>query len=317
MTIKSTDFNLPGQVKKYSGKVRDVYTLEGGIVAMVATDRLSAFDVVLGKQVPHKGQILNQLAAYFLKATEDVAPNWLVATPDPNVSVGRQAEPFAIEVIVRGVLVGSAWRSYQSGARALCGNMLPDGLSEYESFETPILTPTTKAAAGHDEDTTPEEIIASGVATADEWSQIAEYSQKLFARGQAMAAERGLVLADTKYEFGKLPNGTIIVIDEIHTPDSSRYFYKDGYDAYINRVSDDEPQQLSKEFVRKWLMSQGFSGQDGVEAPELSDEFVKQVSDAYTKLYELLVGERFLPDNAADPLKRIEQNLTNYIKENL
>lgn len=317
MTINSTNFTLPRQIKKYSGKVRDVYTLEGDIVAMVATDRLSAFDVILGKQVPNKGQILNQLAEYFLKSTEDVAPNWLLATPDPNVSVGKSARPFAIEVVVRGVLVGSAWRSYQSGARILCGNTLADGLSEYDAFEQPIITPTTKVATGHDEDTSPEEIVAEGVATVDEWQQIAEYSRKLFARGQEMAAARGLLLADTKYEFGKLADGTIIVIDEIHTPDSSRYYYQSSYDAFMQHISDDEPQQLSKEFVRKWLMRQGFNGQDGIEAPDLPDEFVQQVAEAYTKLYELLVGERFLADNSPDPLKRIEDNLTQYIKENL
>jgi phosphoribosylaminoimidazole-succinocarboxamide synthase len=316
MTIESTDLKLPGQVKKYTGKVRDVYILDDGRAVLVATDRLSAFDVVLSQQIPYKGQVLNQLSAYFLQATNDLVPNWLTTVPDPNVSIGKNAKPFPIEVVVRGVLTGSAWRKYQSGDRNICGNILPDGMSEYQAFDQPKITPTTKAMAGHDEDTTAQQIVDSGVATKQQWQQIVDYTQVLFARGQAMAAERGLVLADTKYEFGQYEDGTIIIIDEIHTPDSSRYLYKKSYDNYLAGKQTSEPQQLSKEFVRKWLMEQGFSGQDGVKPPIFTEEFIKEISTKYIELYELLTGEVFSPDTAPDPLKRIETNLISYIKEN-
>ena len=312
--ISKTDFLFPGQTALYHGKVRDVYTINDKLLLMVATDRISAFDVVLPKAIPYKGQVLNQLAAHFLEKTKDIVPNWLEAVPDPNVSAGVKAEPVMIEMIVRGVLVGSAWRSYESGDRELCGVPLPEGMQEYDAFASPIVTPTTKAEEGHDENITPDEIIAQGLATTEEWQQLSDYSLKLFARGQEMARAQGLVLADTKYEFGKL-NGKIILIDEVHTPDSSRYFYADSYDAYVAGQKTEKPKQLSKEFVREWLMDQGFKGDAGQAMPEITDEFVNQVSERYIELYEKVSGQKFAKTDTTDILKRIESNVTQYLKE--
>lgn len=306
-SLTTTDFSLPGQTNLYHGKVRDVYMIGDDRLVSVATDRISAFDVILPRPIPYKGQVLNQIAAYFLEATKDIVPNWLLATPDPNVSVGVKAEPFKIEMIIRGYLVGSAWRNYQSGMRELCGVKLPDGLKEYDAFPEPIITPTTKADEGHDEDIAPDDIIAQGLATKEQWHQLADYTQKLFAKGQEMAAARGLLLVDTKYEFG-LHNGEIIVIDEIHTPDSSRYFYADKADT--------APKHLSKEFVREWLLAQGFSGQAGQVVPEMDDAFVAQVSERYIELYEELTGEQFVKADSTQLLKRIEGNITNYLEQN-
>lgn len=312
-SIASTDFTFPGQTAVYHGKVRDVYTI-GERIVMVATDRISAFDVVLPRPIPYKGQVLNQLAAHFLEKTADIVPNWLQAVPDPNVSVGQKAEPVMVEMIVRGVLVGSAWREYQAGKRELCGVALPEGMQEYDAFIPAIVTPTTKADVGHDENITPAEIIAQNLATADEWQQLSDYALKLFACGQEMARVRGLVLADTKYEFGRL-NGQIILIDEVHTPDSSRYFYADSYYAYIGGKKDITPKHLSKEFVREWLMGKGFSGQSDQAVPELSDDFLHMVSERYIELYQEMTGEKFVPAPAGNLLERIETNVKTYLEK--
>jgi phosphoribosylaminoimidazole-succinocarboxamide synthase len=311
--IATTDFHFPGQTALYHGKVRDVYTISDKLV-MVATDRISAFDVILPRAIPYKGQVLNQLAAYFLDKTRDIVPNWLEAVPDPSVSAGTKADPVMVEMIVRGSLVGSAWREYRAGNRELCGVPLPDGMKEYDAFPEPIVTPTTKADEGHDENITPKEIIAQGLASAEEWQQLSDYALKLFARGQEMARAQGLVLADTKYEFGR-QDGKIILIDEIHTPDSSRYFYADGYDAYVGGQADETPKQLSKEFVREWLMERGFKGEPGQEVPELTDDFVNQVSERYIELYEKMSGQKFVKADAAGALKRIEANVKDYLEK--
>ncbi len=313
--ISTTDFSFPGQTGLYHGKVRDVYSLGDDKLLMIVTDRISAFDVILPKPIPYKGQVLNQLAAHFLDKTKDIVPNWLQATPDPNVSAGTKAEPVLIEMIVRGCLVGSAWREYQGGARELCGVTLPEGMKEYDAFPTPIVTPTTKADEGHDENITPKEILAQGLATAEEWQQLEGYALRLFARGQEMAQAQGLVLADTKYEFGKA-DGQIILIDEIHTPDSSRYFYADSYKAYTGDNATEKPKQLSKEFVREWLMERGFKGDTGQALPDLSDDFIAQISERYIELYEKMAGEAFVKADAADVMKRIETNVTQYLEKN-
>jgi phosphoribosylaminoimidazole-succinocarboxamide synthase len=310
--IATTDFHFPGQTALYHGKVRDVYSI-GDQLLMIATDRISAFDVILPRAIPYKGQVLNQLAAHFLDKTQDIVPNWLQAVPDPNVSAGIKAEPVMVEMIVRGSLVGSAWREYQAGNRELCGVPLPEGMKEYDAFPAPIVTPTTKADEGHDENITPKEIIAQGLAAEAEWRQLEDYALKLFARGQEMARSQGLVLADTKYEFGKV-DGKIILIDEVHTPDSSRYFYADGYDAFVAGQTTETPRQLSKEFVREWLMEQGFKGDAGQAVPELTDDFVAQVSERYIELYEKMSGQPFARAEAADALKRIETNVTKYLE---
>jgi phosphoribosylaminoimidazole-succinocarboxamide synthase len=312
-TFSTTDFKFPGQTDLYHGKVRDVYSINDDLLISVATDRISAFDVILPRPIPFKGQVLNQLAAHFLRQLDDIAPNWLTAVPDPNVSVGRRAEPVKIELIIRGCLVGHAWRDYAAGRRDLCGVSLPDGLKEYDAFAEPIITPTTKAAVGHDEDLTEEELLSQNLASAEEWQQLKTYIRQLFARGQAMAQERGLVLADTKYEFGRL-NGQLILIDEVHTPDSSRYFYADSYKAYVSGQTVDKPRHLSKEFVREWLMDRDFSGQSNQTMPELSDDFVNSVSERYIELYEKLTGQAFIKDEAANVLERIETNVNNYLK---
>jgi phosphoribosylaminoimidazole-succinocarboxamide synthase len=300
-----TDFKFPAQTGLYHGKVRDVYTINGNLLISVATDRISAFDVILPRPIPFKGQVLNQLAAYFLEATQDIVPNWLQAVPDPNVSVGAKAEPFKVEMVIRGHLVGHAWREYQAGKRELCGVSLPDGLKEYDIFPEPILTPTTKADEGHDVDISAAEIIAQELVTNDDWCRLSKYTKALFAKGQAMAAERGLVLTDTKYEFGKV-DGKIILIDEIHTPDSSRYFYADSFET--------APKHLSKEFVREWLMANGFSGQAGQQVPAMTDEFVTQVSERYIELYEQLTGQKFAKAAGGDIMKRIEANVNKYLE---
>ncbi|HUY85385.1 MAG TPA: phosphoribosylaminoimidazolesuccinocarboxamide synthase [Candidatus Dormibacteraeota bacterium] len=310
--IPTTDFEFPGQTALFHGKVRDVYSIGDKTLLMIATDRISAFDVILPRAIPYKGQVLNQVAAEFLQKTSDIVPNWLQAVPDPQVSAGIKAEPFMVEMVIRGVLVGHAWREYQAGKRELCGQPMPDGMQENDSFPQPIITPTTKADVGHDEDITGEDVIKLGLASAEEWEQLCDYSRKLFARGQEMARARGLVLADTKYEFAR-HDGKIILIDEVHTPDSSRYFYADSYDAYVGGKKDEAPRQLSKEFVREWLMERGFSGQEGQEVPEMTDDFVAQVSERYIELYESITGEKFIKPEAGDPLKRIEKNINDYL----
>ncbi len=308
--LTQTDFQLPGQQSVYHGKVRDVYDL-GDRLAMVATDRISAFDVILPKGIPFKGQVLNQIAAKFLDATTDICPNWKLATPDPMVTVGVMCQGFPLEMIVRGYLCGSAWRAYKSGVREICGVRLPEGMRENERFPEPIITPTTKAEYGeHDADISKEEILQRGLATPEEYATLEKYALALFARGTEIAAERGLILVDTKYEFGK-HDGTIYLMDEIHTPDSSRYFYAEGYQE---RFEAGEPQrQLSKEFVREWLMDNGFQGKEGQQVPEMTDEIVKSISDRYIELYEHITGETFTAQADEDIAARIEQNLKAYL----
>lgn len=305
-TLVKTDFHFPGQTGVYHGKVRDVYFLEGGRVAMVATDRISAFDVVLPKGIPFKGQVLNQIATYFLKATSDLVPNWLISTPDPMVSLGHHCEPFKVEMVIRGYLTGSAWRAYKAGERTLCGIALPEGMRENQAFPTPIITPTTKADEGHDENISREEIIAQGIVSEDDYNQLEAYTYALFARGQEMARERGLILVDTKYEFGK-KDGQIYLIDEIHTPDSSRYFYAEGYEERFERG--EEQRQLSKEFVRQWLIQHGFQGRQGEQIPEMTDEYCSSVSQRYIELFEHVTGSKFEPASTEDLAQRIEANL--------
>lgn len=316
MDIKSlttTDFNFPKQKSVYHGKVRDVYTLADQKIITVATDRISAFDVILPRPIPFKGQILNQIAEHFLKATSDIAPNWLEAVPDPNVSFGKLAEPYRVEVVVRGLLVGHAWRDYSTGKRELCGAEMPEGLEEYDAFPTPLITPTTKEESGHDMDISEAEIINSGLVDKDEWDEISNIALKLFSRGQQMAAERGLILADTKYEFGKY-NDQIILIDEVHTPDSSRYFYQTSYDKYLADRSSRKPENLSKEFVRQWLIDNGFMGTEGQQVPEMDDNFVSSVTNRYKELFETVTGAKFLPADTSNIEQRIEHNVIKYLK---
>ncbi len=309
-TLVKTDFRFPGQTAEYHGKVRDVYTIDNDLLVMVATDRISAFDVILPKGIPFKGQVLNQIAAYFLESTADLVPNWLLDTPDPMVSAGYRCEGFPVEMIIRGYLTGSAWREYAAGARELCGVKLPDGMRENERFPEPIITPTTKAAEGHDENISREEIIAQGLVSEADYAKMEEYTRALFRRGSEMAAEKGLILVDTKYEFGRR-DGKVILIDEIHTPDSSRYFYADGYEE---RFEKGEPQrQLSKEFVRQWLIENGFMGKEGQQVPEMTDEFCRQVSERYIELYEHITGRKFEPADASDLTARIEKNVLDCI----
>lgn len=304
--IRETRFSFPQQVGFYKGKVRDVYAFPDRL-AMVATDRISAFDVVLPRPIPYKGQVLNQIAAYFLQATADIVPNWVQTVPDPNVTIGIRCQAFAVEMVIRGYLVGHAWREYNAGKRLLCGVPLPEGLRENDKLPAPIITPTTKAAEGHDQDISKEEILAQGIVSAEDYAVLERYTHALYQRGNEMAAKRGLILADTKYEFGKV-DGTIYVIDEIHTPDSSRYFYAEGFDE--RQAKGEAQKQLSKEFVRQWLISNGFQGKDGQVVPVMSDEFVLSVSDRYIELYELVTGQSFVKDNEnTDILARIEQNI--------
>jgi len=310
MSLTTTDFHFPKQKSVYHGKVRDVYDINNDLMVMVATDRISAFDVILPKGIPFKGQVLNQIAAKFLDATADIVPNWKLATPDPMVTVGLKCEGFRVEMIIRGYLTGSAWREYKNGARTLCGVALPEGMKENQKFPEPIITPTTKAEAGHDENISREEIIAKGIVSKDDYEQMEKYTRALFQRGTEIAAKRGLILVDTKYEFGKR-DGKVYLIDEIHTPDSSRYFYAEGYEK---KFAKGEPQrQLSKEFVRQWLIDRGFMGQAGQQVPEMTDEFVASVTDRYIELYEHIVGEKFVKDNTPDLAARIEKNVTEYL----
>lgn len=309
--VVSTDFQFPGQISKYTGKVRDVYFLERGHLAMVATDRISAFDVVLPRGIPYKGQVLNQIASKFLDLTADIIPNWKIAEVDPMVTVGHLCEPYKVEMVVRGYLAGHAWREYRDGKRTLCGVPLPEGMRENEKFPTPIITPTTKAAEGHDEDISREAIIASGLVPADEYEQLERYTLALFERGTQIAAKRGLILVDTKYEFGR-KDGKILLMDEIHTPDSSRYFYADGYEQRLARG--EHQKQLSKEFVREWLMAGGFQGKEGQKVPEMTDEVVAGITDRYIELYEHLTGEKFRKGEDADPEARIAANIESFLK---
>ena len=291
-----TPFSFPGQTRFYRGKVRDVYSI-GDILVMIASDRISAFDVILPRPIPFKGQVLNQIAAHMLRATADICPNWLIDVPAPNVSIGRRCEPFRIEMVVRGNLVGHAWRSYSSGRRELCGAILPEGLKENDYFPTPIITPSTKAEEGHDEDISPAQILEQGLATEAEWSVLSEYALQLFERGRDLAAQQGLILVDTKYEFGKIGD-TIYLMDEIHTPDSSRYFYADGFEE--RQAAGERQKQLSKEFVREWLIANNFMGKEGQTVPEMSDEWVDTISKRYIELYEKVIGKSFEPETLSD-----------------
>lgn len=290
-------FNFPNQTKFYSGKVRDVYSIKDDILVMVATDRISAFDVILPKPIPFKGQVLNQIAAYMLQATSDICPNWLITTPAPNVSIGKKCVPFKIEMVVRGNLTGHAWRTYQSGQRILCGISLPEGLKENDFFTHPIITPSTKASEGHDEDISKEEIIEQGLASATEWELLEKYSLQLFERGKELAAKQGLILVDTKYEFGKIGD-EIYLMDEIHTPDSSRYFFADGFEE--RQQLGERQKQLSKEFVREWLIANNFMGKENQVVPEMTDEWINTISQRYIELYEILIGKKFEPQKLSD-----------------
>mgnify|MGYP000851683293 CR=1 FL=1 len=311
-SLTKTKYNFPGQTKVYHGKVRDVYNIGDDILVMIATDRISAFDIVLPKGIPYKGQVLNQIASKFLDSTSDIVPNWKFTTPDPMVTAGLRCEPYKIEMVIRGYITGSAWRDYKKGARSICGIHLPEGLRENQKFETPIITPTTKADKGHDENISKEEIISQGLVSSDEYELLEKYTYELFKRGTDMAAEKGLILVDTKYEFGK-KDGKIYLIDEIHTPDSSRYFYNEGY---IERFEKNEDQrQLSKEFVRKWLMDNGFQGEPGQSIPEMTEEFCNSISERYIELYETIVGEKFVKSDTKDLEYRIEHNINKYLKK--
>lgn len=306
-----TDFNFPGQKNVYHGKVRDVYSIGDDLLVMVATDRISAFDVVLPKGIPYKGQVLNQIASKFLDATADIVPNWKTATPDPMVTAGVRCEGFRVEMIIRGYITGSAWREYQAGSRNICGVELPDGMKENQKFASPIITPTTKADEGHDENISREEIIEQGIVDKEDYELMEKYTYSLFRRGTEMATEKGLILVDTKYEFGKKA-GKIYLIDEIHTPDSSRYFYANGYEE---KFAKGEPQkQLSKEFVRQWLMDNDFMGKTGQQVPEMTDEYVESVSERYIELYEHIVGEKFVKANTDNIAGRIEKNISDFLK---
>lgn len=310
MTLTQTDYNFPGQTAVYHGKVRDVYTISDDILVLVATDRISAFDVILPEGIPYKGQVLNQIASYFLDATAAEVPNWKMATIDPMATAGKRCEGFRIEMIIRGYLAGSAWREYAAGARQICGVQLPEGLHENEKLPEPIITPTTKAEEGHDMNISRQEIIAQGLATEEEYAQIEEYTRKLFAIGTRMAAEKGLILVDTKYEFGKA-DGKVMLIDEVHTPDSSRYFYAD---TYAELFAAGKPQrQLSKEFVRQWLIENGFMGRPGETIPEMTPEVCKSISDRYIELYEHITGNKFVPADDSNAASRIEENVLEFL----
>jgi len=309
--IVKTDFNFPNQRGVYKGKVRDVYNINDELLVMIASDRISAFDVVLPKGIPYKGQVLNQIAAKFLDATMDIVPNWKLAVPDPMVTVGHYCDPVKVEMVIRGYLSGHAWREYREGKRSICGVAMPNGLKENDKFPEPILTPTTKAAVGHDEDISREEIIKLGLVVEKDYIQLEKYTKALFQRGTEIAATMGLILVDTKYEFGKVGD-KIYLIDEIHTPDSSRYFYKEGYQERQNKG--ESQKQLSKEFVREWLMANGFQGKDGQKVPEMHDEFVNSVSERYIELYEHITGDNFVKADSNDVLARVENNINQYLK---
>ena len=311
-SLLATNFTLPGQTNKYTGKVREVISLENDLLVMIATDRLSAFDVVMPKGIPYKGQILNQIATQMLEATKDIVPNWLEATPDPCVSIGKRCEPYKVEMVIRGYMSGHAAREYKLGKRLLCGVEMPEGMKENDAFEEPIITPATKASHGdHDEDISREEIINQGIVSESDYTQLESYTRELFKRGTEMAAERGLILVDTKYEFGKLSNGTIVLIDEIHTPDSSRYFYSQGYAQ--RQKSGAAQLQLSKEFVREWLMENGFQGKENQKVPTMTDEFVHLVSNRYRELCEKITGNVFQPASTKDSEFRIKNNIEKYL----
>ena len=309
--IVKTNFNFKGQNNHYVGKVRDVYSIDGDYLVMVVSDRISAFDVVLPKGIPFKGQVLNQIAASFLDATTDILPNWKIAVPDPMVTVGHKCEPFKVEMVIRGYLSGHAWREYKAGKRTICGVTMPDGMVENQKFPEPIITPTTKADEGHDEDISKEEIIARGIVSREDYEQLEAYTRAIFARGTEIAAKMGLILVDTKYEFGK-KNGVIYLMDEIHTPDSSRYFYAEGYEERL--AAGEKQKQLSKEFVREWLMENGFQGQEGQQVPEMTEEVVAGITERYIELYEAVTGEKFVRAESDDVEARIAKNVSEYLK---
>ena len=312
-SLLATNFTLPGQIHKYTGKVREVISLKDDLLVMIATDRLSAFDVVMPKGIPYKGQILNQIATQMLEATKDIVPNWLEATPDPCVSIGKKCDPFKVEMVIRGYMSGHAAREYKLGKRLLCGVEMPEGMKENDAFPSPIITPATKAEEGHDEDISREEIIRQGIVSEEDYNQLEKYTRALFERGTELAAQKGLILVDTKYEFGKNANGTIVLIDEIHTPDSSRYFYADGYKE---RQEANEPQkQLSKEFVRQWLISNGFQGLEGQTVPDMSNAYIEEVSSRYIELYENITGKAFVKAEVNQIESRIEQNILRYLDQ--
>ncbi|MCB0761251.1 MAG: phosphoribosylaminoimidazolesuccinocarboxamide synthase [Flavobacteriales bacterium] len=309
-TLDRSNFQFPGQKSVYHGKVRDVYTLENDVLVMIASDRISAFDVVLTRGIPFKGQVLNQLAGKFLDLTSDIVPNWKIASPDPNVTVGHACEPFRVEMVIRGYLTGHAWRTYKSGLRELCGVTMPEGMREHDRFPEPIITPATKADEGHDEDISREEILRRNIIPEEYYVQLEDYTRKLFARGTEIAREQGLILVDTKYEFG-LKDGRVYLIDEIHTPDSSRYFYLEGYEE--RQARGEQQKQLSKEFVREWLMDNGFMGKEGQQVPVMDDEFVDSVSRRYIELFERVTGSTFEPDYSDNVLERVERNVLEYL----
>lgn len=312
-TITTTNFNFPGQKSVYRGKVREVYNINDELLVMIATDRLSAFDVVMPRGIPYKGQILNQIATKFMELTSDVVPNWLIATPDPNVAIGHLCEPFKVEMVIRGYLSGHAAREYAAGKRQLCGVSMPDGLKENDKFRQPIITPTTKADNGeHDQDISREDILAKAIVSESDYATLEDYTRKLFARGTEIAASRGLILVDTKYEFGKTKDGKIVLIDEIHTPDSSRYFYADGYQQRQDKG--EEQKQLSKEFVRRWLIENGFQGKEGQQIPEMTDDYIASVSERYIELYEKILGEPFHKADLTNIKRRIDENVTRFLK---
>jgi phosphoribosylaminoimidazole-succinocarboxamide synthase len=310
--LKGTAFNFPGQKSVYHGKVRDVYNINDEYLVMVVSDRISAFDVILPEGIPFKGQVLNQIANKFLDATADLVPNWTIESPDPNVTVGHYANPFKVEMVIRGYCTGHAWREYRDGKRSICGVPMPDGMREHDKFPEPLITPTTKAEQGHDEDISRDEIIAQGLVSEKDYIQLEDYTRKLFQRGTEMAARMGLILVDTKYEFGK-KDGKIILIDEINTPDSSRYFYAEGYEERQDRG--EEQKQLSKEFVRQWLISNGFQGKEGQQIPEMPEAFVNEVSERYIELYERITGEKFIKSDTSGIDKRIEKNVLKFLNK--
>ncbi len=313
-TITQTNFNFPGQKSVYHGKVREVYNINDDLLVMIATDRLSAFDVVMPKGIPYKGQILNQIATRFMELTADIVPNWLVATPDPSVAVGHLCEPFKVEMVIRGYLSGHAAREYKAGKRTLCGVAMPEGMKENDKFPTPIITPSTKAANGeHDEDISREAILAQGIVSEEDYLVLEKYTRALFERGTEIAAQKGLILVDTKYEFGKTKEGQIVLIDEIHTPDSSRYFYTEGYQERQDRG--EAQKQLSKEFVRQWLIENGFQGKEGQQIPEMSEAYIETVSERYIELYEMILGEKFVKADITNIPTRIEKNIVDYLKK--
>ena len=310
-TITETNFDFPNQTDLYNGKVRDVYSINNDKLVMIASDRISAFDHVLPKGIPYKGQVLSQIAAKFLDATSDIIPNWMEAIPDPSVTIGKKCEPFKIEMVIRGYLTGHAWREYRSGKRILCGVAMPDGMVEHQKFPSPIITPTTKADVGHDEDISREDILKNDIISEQDYIKLEEYTCALFERGTEIAKEKGLILVDTKYEFGKDVNGVITLIDEIHTPDSSRYFYLDGYQ---DKVANNLPQkQLSKEFVRQWLIENGFQGKENQIIPHMSEQYCNEVSDRYIELYELITGDKFVKEDVSNVIVRVENNILNYL----